>query len=79
MKFLIGLSQEIIVMLMIVIAMAIIYGIPIYIVYRLIKRLIRYNAEYKYRYNVYRQAESDLNDIEDDLNERENAESWAEK
>lgn len=79
MKFLIGLSQEIIVMLMIVIAMAIIYGIPIYIVYRLIKRLIRYNAEYKYRYNMYRQAESDLNDIEDDLNEKERTESWAEK
>lgn len=79
MKFLIGLSQEIIVMLMIVIAMAIIYGIPIYIVYRLIKRLIRYNAEYKYRYNMYRQAESDLNDIEDDLNEKERTGSWAEK
>ena len=79
MKFLIGLSQEIIVMLMIVIAMAIIYGIPIYIVYRLVKRLIRYNAEYKYRYNTYRQAESDLNDIEDDLNEKERTENWAEK
>lgn len=79
MKFLIGLSQEIIVMLMIVIAMAIIYGIPIYIVYRLVKRLIRYNAEYKYRYNMYRQAESDLNDIEDDLNEKERTGSWAEK
>lgn len=79
MKFLIGLSQEIIVMLMIVIAMAIIYGIPIYIVYRLIKRLIRYNAEYKYRYNMYRQAESDLNDIEDDLNEKERTGNWAEK
>ena len=79
MKFLIGLSQEIIVMLMIVIAMAIIYGIPIYIVYRLVKRLIRYNAEYKYRYNMYRQADSDLNDIEDDLNEKERTGSWAEK
>lgn len=79
MEFLIDLSQEIVVMLMIVIAMAIIYGIPIYIVYRLIKRLIRYNAEYKYRYNMYRQAESDLNDIEDDLNEKERTESWAEK
>ena len=79
MKFLIGLSQEIIVMLMIVIAMAIIYGIPIYIVYRLVKRLIRYNAEYTYRYNMYRQAESDLNDIEDDLNEKERTGSWAEK
>lgn len=79
MKLLIGLSQEIIVMLMIVIAMAIIYGIPIYIVYRLVKRLIRYNAEYKYRYNMYRQAESDLNDIEDDLNEKERTGSWAEK
>ena len=79
MEFLIDLSQEIIVMLMIVIAMAIIYGIPIYIVYRLIKRLIRYNAEYKYRYNTYRQAESDLNDIEDDLNEKERTENWAEK
>ena len=79
MKFLIGLSQEIIVMLMIVIAMAIIYGIPIYIVYLLIKRLIRYNAEYKYRYDMYRQAENDLNDIEDDLNEKERTENWAEK
>ena len=79
MEFLIDLSQEIIVMLMIVIAMAIIYGIPIYIVYRLIKRLIRYNAEYKYRYDMYRQAENDLNDIEDDLNEKERTESWAEK
>ena len=79
MEFLVDLSQDILALIFCLGTAAIFYGIPIYIVYRLVRRLIRYNAEYKYRYNMYRQAESDLNDVEDDLNEKERTGSWAEK
>lgn len=79
MKFLIGLSQEIIVIAVCLVVLVIIYGVPIYIIYRLIKRLIRYNAECKYRYSVYRQASDDLQRIEDELNAKAQQESQDEE
>ncbi len=50
-----------------IIALIIWSGIA-YGIYRLIKRLIRYNAECQDRYTRYRQAERDMDDIEAELN-----------
>lgn len=41
--------------------------LPIFIIYKLIKRLIRYNAECRNRYEEYQKAKQDINDIEQDL------------
>ena len=41
--------------------------LPVFIIYKLIKRLIRYNAEYKNRYEEYQKAKQDIDDIEQDL------------
>ncbi len=47
------------------------FGVPIaiiYVIYRLAKNLILYHAECQDRYARYRQAEQDLNDLEDEIN-----------
>lgn len=63
MKFLIGIC-------LIILGLAIKLAIPatiIYIIYRLAKRLIRYNAECQDRYAQYRQAEQEAAELEEEL------------
>ena len=67
MKFLIGLSQELFVAAFIILVQVLLFAIPIFIIYKLIKRLIRYNAECRSQYEKYHKAEQDLDDIERDL------------
>lgn len=67
MKFLVGLSQEIVVVAFIILVQILIFAIPIFIIYKVVKRLIRYNAKCKGQYEKYYKAEQDINDIEQDL------------
>lgn len=67
MKFLIGLSQELLAVVFIILVLILLFAIPIFIIYKLIKRLIRYNAECRNRYEEYQKAKQDINDIEQDL------------
>lgn len=55
---------------MLIIALAIKLAIPaaiIYIIYLLVKRLIRYNADCQDRYAQYRQAEQEAAELEAEL------------
>lgn len=55
---------------LIILGMAIKITIPaaiIYIIYRLAKRLIRYNTDYQNQYAQYRQAEQEATELEAEL------------
>ncbi len=66
------MNPQIIGALIAIITFFAIWGGIIFGIYCLIKRLIRYNAEYQNRYARYRQAEQDLNDLEDEINYMKN-------
>ncbi len=68
MGLLMEFCQLVVALLTIIAILAIPVLIPGYVIYRLIKRLIRYNAECQDRYARRWQAEQDLDDLEAEVN-----------
>lgn len=53
--------------------------VTLYIIYRLIKRLIRYNAECQDQYTQYRQAEQEAAELEEELEYMAKEYDWSKK
>jgi len=64
---------------LIIIGLAIEIGVPvaiIYIIYRLVKHLIRYHAECQDRYIRYREAEQEARELEEELEYMAKKHDW---